>query len=224
MTVHSLIVTPMSPRPRETTDHAILEAAYRAMSQHGPARLTLAHVAREVGVAPATLMQRFGSKRGLLLALARQSAGTTGQQYAAIRAAHRSPLAALFAVAECMAGLAPTPEVLANNLAYLHVDLTDADFHEIALAQARAARGEVRAILDAAVAARELAPCDTVRLARLVGVMLGGGLLAWAIEREGTAAEWLRDDLEALLAPFRKRKSRGSGEPHNVRRKSKGRR
>jgi AcrR family transcriptional regulator len=224
MTVHSLIVTPMSPRPRETTDDAILEATYRAMSQHGPARLTLAHVAREVGVAPATLMQRFGSKRGLLLALARQSARTTGQQYAAIRAAHRSPLAALFAVAECMAGLAPTPEALANNLAYLHVDLTDADFHEIALQQARAARGEVRAILDAAVAARELTPCDTARLARLVGVLLGGGLLAWAVERDATAAEWLRDDLEALLAPYRKRKSSGSVRARHGERKSKGRR
>jgi AcrR family transcriptional regulator len=202
----------MSPRPRETTDDAILEATYRAMSQHGPARLTLAHVAREVGVAPATLMQRFGSKRGLLLALARQSAGTTGQQYAAIRAAHRSPLAALFAVAECMADLAPTPEALANNLAYLHVDLTDPDFHEISLEQARAARGEIRAILDAAVERRELAACDTERLARLVGVVLGGGLLAWAIERDGTAAEWLRDDLETLLAPYRRRR-RTAGTP-----------
>jgi AcrR family transcriptional regulator len=196
----------MSPRPRETSDNAILEATYRAMSQHGPARLTLAHVAAEVGVAPATLMQRFGSKRGLLLALARQSAAATSQQYTAIRAAHPSPLAALFAVAECMAGLAPTPEALANNLAYLHIDLTDPDFHEIALEQARVARGEVRAILDAAVEAGELAPCDTVRLGRLVQVLMGGGLLAWAIERDGTAADWLRDDLKALLDPYRQGK------------------
>src|SRR5215470_14861399 len=98
------------PRPRETTDDAILEAAGRAIAKVGPARLTLAHVAAEVGVAPATLLQRFGSKRGLLLALARQAAAGTGGEYAAIRAAHPSPLAALFAVADCMAGMAPTPE------------------------------------------------------------------------------------------------------------------
>jgi AcrR family transcriptional regulator len=177
------------------------------MSQHGPARLTLAHVAAEIGVAPATLVQRFGSKRGLLLALARQGAASTGQQYAAIRAAHPSPLAALFAVADCMAGLAPTPKALANNLAYLHIDLTDPAFHEIALEQARVSRGELRAILDAAVDEGELAPCDTERLARLVGVVLGGGLLAWAIEREGSAAEWLREDLQSLLDPFRRRRN-----------------
>jgi len=194
----------MCPRPRETTDDAILAATHRAMSRFGPARLTLAHVAAEVGVAPATLMQRFGSKRGLLLALARQAVAATGQQYAAIRAAHPAPLAALFAVADCMAGMAPTPEALANNLAYLHIDLTDPDFHRLALEQARAARAELRAILDDAVKAGELAPCNTERLARAVGVTLGGGLLAWAIERAGSAADWLRYDLETLLAPYRR--------------------
>jgi AcrR family transcriptional regulator len=194
----------MCPRPRETTDDAILAATHRAMSRFGPARLTLAHVAAEVGVAPATLMQRFGSKRGLLLALARQAVAATGQQYAAIRAAHPSPLAALFAVADCMAGMASTPEALANNLAYLHIDLTDPDFHRLALEQARAARAELRAILDDAVKAGALAPCNTERLARAVGVTLGGGLLAWAIEREGTAADWLRYDLKTLLAPYRR--------------------
>jgi AcrR family transcriptional regulator len=193
----------MCPRPRETTDAAILEATGRAIARFGPARLTLAHVAAEVGVAPATLMQRFGSKRGLLLALARQGSGAAGQEYAAIRAAHPSPLAALFAVADCMAGMAPTPEALANHLAFLHIDLTDPDFHRLALDQARAARGEIRAFLDAAVKAGELAPCDTERLARGVQSMLGGGLLAWAIEREGTAADRMRNDLETLLRPYR---------------------
>lgn len=204
MTVHSFTVEDMSPRPRETTDDALLEATQRAMSRYGPARLTLAHVAAEAGVAPATLVQRFGSKRGLLLTLSRQAAAATRSQYAALRAAHASPLAALFAVADCMAGLAATPEALANNLAWLHIDLTDPDFHALALEQARASRGELRAILDAAVKAGELAPCDTERLARAVGVTLGGGLLAWAIERQGTAAECLRYDLETLLGPYRR--------------------
>jgi AcrR family transcriptional regulator len=204
MIVHLLTVEVMCPRPRETTDDAILQATARAVARFGPARLTLARVAAEVGVAPATLVQRFGSKRGLLLALAQQGTASTGQEYAAIRAAHSSPLAALFAVADCMAGMAPTPEALANHLAYLHIDLTDPDFHRLALEQARAARGEIRAILDAAVKACELVPCDTQRLARAVQVMLGGGLLAWAIDREGTAADWLRGDLETLLRPYRR--------------------
>ena len=52
-------------------------------------------------------------------------------------------MAALFAVADCMAGMAPTPGELANHLAFLHMDLTDPDFHRLAFAQARAARDEI---------------------------------------------------------------------------------
>jgi AcrR family transcriptional regulator len=203
MIVHSLILRVMCPRPRETTDAALLEATARAIARFGPVRLTLAHVAAEVGVAPATLMQRFGSKRGLLLALARQGAGSTGQEYAAIRAAHPSPLAALFAVADCMAGMAATPEALANHLAFLHIDLTDPDFHQLALEHARASRAELQALVDAAVKAGELVPCDLAQLARAVQVTLGGSLIAWAIERQGTAAEWMRHDLETLIEPYR---------------------
>jgi AcrR family transcriptional regulator len=208
MIVHLLTLNSMSPRPRETSDEAILQATARAIARHGPARLTLGRVAAEVGVAPATLMQRFGSKRGLLLAWARQGAGSAGQEYAAIRAAHASPLAALFAVADCMAGMAPTPQELANHLAFLNIDLTDPDFHQLSLEHALASRKEVQSILDAAVQVGELVPCDTGRLARLVGAVMGGGLLGWAIERKGTAAEWLREDLETLVEPYRRRRKR----------------
>src|SRR5262245_57199126 len=196
----------MSPRPRETTDAAILEATGRVMSRFGPAKLTLAHVAKELGIAPATLVPRFGSKRGLMLALWRSANTYVSDEYAAIRAAHPSPLAALDAVADCMAGMATSPEELANHLAYLHIDLTDPEFHQMALANAKAQGAEIRALLDAAVAARELVPCDTAQLARAVGSLLGGGLFAWAIHRQGTAAEWLREDLHFLLEPYRPRK------------------
>src|SRR5262245_45373389 len=83
------------PRPRTATDAAILEAAHRVIARLGPARVTLADVGREAGLSPATLVQRFGSKRGLLLALARAAAGSVGDCFAAVRAAHASPLAAL---------------------------------------------------------------------------------------------------------------------------------
>jgi AcrR family transcriptional regulator len=198
----------MCPRPRVTTDEELLTATGRAVSKHGPADLTLAHVSAESGVAPATLVQRFGSKRGLLLALARQASELTTSQYASIRAASKSPLAAILAVADCMAQMAVTPEALANHLAFLSIDLTDPEFHRLALEQARVSRREIQGLLDAAVKSRELSGCDTGPLARAIQVTLNGGLITWAIEREGTAAEWLRHDLEALLKPYRSKPGR----------------
>ena len=39
-------------------------ATMRVMQRRSPVDLTLADVAREAGVVPATLIQRFGTKRG----------------------------------------------------------------------------------------------------------------------------------------------------------------
>jgi hypothetical protein len=121
---------------------------------------------------------------------------------AAIRAAHPAPLDALRATADCLTAMASSPEELANHLAFLCMDLTDPEFHHYALEQGRVFQAELKALLDAAVAAGELAACDTEDLARLVQELLHGAMVAWAIYREGTAQEWVRRELELLLAPY----------------------
>jgi AcrR family transcriptional regulator len=186
MVIHYL--SRVSPRPRTVTDDEILAAAARAMSKVPPTRFTLADVAREVGLAPATLVQRFGSKRGLLLALSAQSAAS---------------MEALLRAATEMARFSTTPEELANSIAYLQIDLSDPDFHRHILEGSRATRRGYRALLDEAVEAGELEPCDTEALARAVDAVAAGSLIGWAIHRTGKADRWVRRDLETLLAPYR---------------------
>ena len=118
----------MPKRRQKVTDDEVFAATERAMTQCGPHELTLAHIATEAGVTPGRLVQRFGSKRALLLALADRFAGSAGSIFDGLRAAHRRPLAALRAYAAGMADLAATPEALSRNLAYLQMDLTDPDF------------------------------------------------------------------------------------------------
>ena len=193
----------MSPRPRETSDEEILAATGRAMQRYGPAQLTLAHVAKEAGVVPATLVQRFGTKRGLLLAACSTAPGSVPQQFAAARAKHKSPLKTLVELYVECSSFASTPESMANGLAYLQNDLTDPEFRAITLAQFTVLREETRKLLDEAVAARELVRCNTAELARLIQQVNGGSMLDWAIFREGSLASRLRHDLEALLQPYR---------------------
>lgn len=193
----------MSPRPKLVEDAALLAGTERAIERLGPARLTLADVAKEVGLAPATLVQRFGSKRGLLLAVARQGALGVRGEFARIRAAHRSPLAALVDVARCMAQMAKTPEAFANSLAFFQMDIADPEFHRLAQAHARQFRAKLRSMLDEAVRTGELRRCSTARLANAVQGLIGGSLMNWVIHREGKAAAWIAADLETLLRPLR---------------------
>src|SRR5215208_1976373 len=191
----------MTPRTRTVPDAHILEATSRVIGRMGPSRFTL-DVAAEVGLAPATLVQRFGSKRGLLLALAESSAESVDACFAGIRAAHPSPLDALLAAATDMTRYVESPEVLANHLAFLQLDLSDPEFHRLALENARRIRAGYRALLDEAIAAGELVACDTARLARAVEAVAGGSLIAWAIHREGDVAAFVRADVAMLLEPY----------------------
>jgi len=190
-------------RPRKVSDEEVFAATHRAMSRLGPSELTLAEVAGEAGVTAGALVQRFGSKRQLLLALTERASASPEGYLDALQQQHRSPLATLRAYAQCMAGLAASPVVLARNLAYLQIDLADADFRRHLAAQARATRNGFRRLLDEAKAAGELIDdADPAALARTVETALSGSLMTWAFYQEGPASRWLTDDLEAVLAPW----------------------
>lgn len=155
-------------------------------------------------MAPATLLQRFGSKRGMLLAVISQGAASVHEEFARIRAAHRSALAALKGAADCMAQMAKTPESLANHLAFLQIDLADPDFHRLSLEHARQFRGEIRKLLEEGVRSGELRKCPTAKLANTIQAVIGGSLLNWAIHREGRAADWVLADLDTVVSAYRR--------------------
>jgi len=199
----------MSPRPRKVTDQQLFVAAQTAMSAVGPCELTLSAIAKEAGITAAVLVQRFGSKRALLLALFEEAANGTSEFMAALSRQHASPLAALFAYGDCMSGMAASPAALARNLAYLQIDLTDPDFHKHLVKQARATRAGFRRLLEAAVEEGELSRnIKSARLARTIEATLTGSMLTWAFYQEGNAAKWIRTDLEAVLAPYFRQRRR----------------
>lgn len=193
----------MSPRPQKVTDGEIYMAAARAMSKVGPGELTLAEIAGEAGVSAGLLVQRFGSKRELLLKLSEQFSGGTGEMFAELRRGHRCPLATLRAYSDCMAHMAANPAAFARNFAYLQIDLTDPDFRQHLVKHARATRLELQKLIKEAIEAKELSPDTNARqLARTVEAVVNGSMLSWAFYQEGPAAKWMRHDLDAVLKPY----------------------
>ena len=198
----------MCPRPRTVDDGAILEAAARTISRVGPSNFTLADVAKAVRLSPATLVQRFGSKRGLMLALAEQGVAGVDVCFAAVRAAHPAPLDALVAAATEMTRWVDTPEEMANHLAFLQIDLSDPEFYRLMLENSTRSLAGYKGLLDEAVKTGDLVKCDTRRLASAVGAMAGGSLISWAVMRQGTAEQFVRKDLHTLLAPYKTKAKR----------------
>ncbi|HEY4213665.1 MAG TPA: helix-turn-helix domain-containing protein [Steroidobacteraceae bacterium] len=192
----------MSPRQRKVEDLDVFAALVRVMQRRGPEELTLREVAAEAGLTAGALVQRFGSKRAMLLAHARHVAAT-GDTGVAVPEPSSSPLDALRSVAAMYAELADSPRAAVRNLAYLLNDLGDAVLRRHLLRLSRTARAWYEQLLTEAVAAGELrGVTDVQALGRLVETTLRGSILCWALYREGAAADWLRADLDALLRPY----------------------
>ena len=197
----------MSPRRRKAEDVDVFAALVRVMLRRGPAELTLRAIAAEAGVTAGALVQRFGSKRALLHAHARHAAATgdigIGPPPDARTA---SPLQAMRAVTAVHASLAESPRAALRNLAYLQNDLADPVLRRHLLRLKRTARSRYEQLIADAVSAGELRADTNARaLARMIEITLDGSFLAWTLYREGSAAQCLRDDLEAMLRPYLRR-------------------
>jgi AcrR family transcriptional regulator len=180
------------------------------MQRVGPADLTLDAIAREAGVTAGALVQRFGSKRELLVALA-EGVAEAPSFVDQLRQQHRSPLAALRAYADCMAGLAQTPAAYLRNLAYLLEDLKDPDLRIQLAKQATSTRNQLASLIAAAVKAGELSgEVKPKSLARTVEAIVSGSMTVWAFYSEGAADKWIRKDLDAVLGPYVVAKNPGS--------------
>jgi AcrR family transcriptional regulator len=195
-------VKPM-PRPQKVTEEQLFAATYAVMNRVGPRELTLAAIAQEAGVTAAVIVQRFGSKRGLMLALTRRYYESSADIVTSFARQHRSPLAALRAYGDGVAGMAASPAAFVRSLAYLQEDLSDAEFRRLLAKHGKSTRAGLRRLLDAAVKAGELREgASSARLARTVETVLSGAVMTWAIYQEGTAAAWVRAELDAVLAPY----------------------
>src|SRR5436190_21698482 len=159
----------MSPRPRKAQDVDVFAALVRVMLRRGPAELTLREIAAEAGVTAGALVQRFGSKRALLLAHARYAAATGDVGVTVPRPRTSSPLEELRSISAAYAQLATSPRAAVRNLAYLHNDLADPALRRHLLRLSRASRVWYEQRLGDAVAAGELgADADVHALARSI--------------------------------------------------------
>lgn len=179
-------------RPRLVDDDTILDATRRVLAEVGPAKLTLAAVGARVGLAPPTLMQRFGNKRGLLLASAARSPQLILRAAAAAEAANTSPLAILRDFAK-----------RGDGLRFVELDVSDPEFREHARAHSAAIVNTCDRFYRAAVEAGELRPdTDVPALARHTLVCFNGALQVWAVNGWGSLPTFLTEQLDLMLAPY----------------------
>lgn len=190
----------MIGRPRKVTDEEVFRAVADVVTDEGPAGLTFGAVAERVGLTGPALAQRFGSKRGLLIAFAR--AGRVQPIFEQAENDSDGPVAAIIAALTSMSSGITTRQELANNLAFLHMDLTDDELGQPTVDQARSIRRHIASLIGSAMDQGSIRGVDAEELADTVYTTYNGALISWAIDGRGDLSTWLTERIERVIAPY----------------------
>ncbi|MFJ2521344.1 TetR/AcrR family transcriptional regulator [Cellulosimicrobium cellulans] len=191
------------PRPKIISDEAILAEVLRLVQRIGPERFTLAAAGKQTGLSPSTLVQRFGSKRALLLAADRWA---VERWVGGLDAVPEGGSALDRLVAGMVFSVDPgtTADEMANSVSLLQIGLSDREFHASTKVGAVRLRAKILERLREAAANAELRPgVDLDDLAELVEVTYHGAMIRWAIHRDGPLVDSLEDTFAQLLRPYR---------------------
>jgi AcrR family transcriptional regulator len=172
----------MSPRTRRITNAQLLATASTVVSQRGAEHTRLSDIAAASGLAPATLLQRYGSLERLLDAI---SASFLEQVLDAFTVYEASPMVALeMSLARIAA---------ARHLTFMAARPAGAAAYSLEL------RKQIAFSLIGAVEAGELVHCDVAELARRIQIGFYGIATAALLEGQEVSESMIRELLREVL-------------------------
>jgi AcrR family transcriptional regulator len=176
-------------------DQDLLVVAERELTKLGPEKLTLARIGRQSGIAAPTLIQRFGSKRRLLLEIAK----ARGLRVRHLFENSSGVLEAYLKLASEFA----SPSEAANQLAFLQMELADEEFRAATQELFSAMEAGTLHLLWRAAKAGDIEDAKGKELARACLTAYWGALVYWSVQGESDLALLLREQIGAVLAPYR---------------------
>jgi AcrR family transcriptional regulator len=186
-------------RPRVMSDDAIYLAGLQVLAVHGSDGITLGRVAQILGVTPAAVRQRFGSKRGLLVEMSKRRVEQTELRFSAARAAFTSPMDALHAAFVAEMDQIGEPQQIANAFSAYTDNIGDPEMRAAFAAELAAMERHVGELLNEAVACGELDRPVTPRLVSTVLAAVEGTMLIWAIAPRGDIKGRIHEAVEVAL-------------------------
>ena len=188
------------PRPPSVTNAALLRAAAQVIGRRGPVEFTIREVADQAGLSAAAVMQRFRTKRGLLLALLEHAVAGVEARFKHALTVEASPLRALRRALREDAAELGHPTEAANHLTFLAMELRDEELRRHTQEHFAATERLLRQLLKDARARGEVPEdTDVARLARSVHAAYHGTLLLWTVERKGRPEDAVAAAVDALL-------------------------
>jgi AcrR family transcriptional regulator len=181
------------PRKKTLSDADLLDRVLTLMRRSGPQGVTFAAAAVETGLSGPTLVQRFGSRDGLLHAALLRAWDLLDERTEAAIATQPATPAGAVAILVTLSGDFGSGENYAEGLLVLREDLRNPELR---------ARGDKWGRRLAEALGRCFADSGGPRpdLGRLLAGQWQGALLWWGFSRNGTPSEAVKADLRAFCA------------------------
>lgn len=187
-------------RKKTIDDEEALFQALLVISEIGPEKFTLADVGERVGLSPATLIQRFGSKDELLRKAAKQANKKLIEEVLTPDDKEQPPLQALLGILADLPEGFGTREDLANSLSILKLDMIDPDLHALAKKRFQLIRKRLAEIISEGQEKGSFREdLDPKSLAWELDALWHGFIIQWALSGTGTLAHWLRQKFTKYL-------------------------
>lgn len=187
-------------RPRSIDDDRLLDAADAQLAEAGYDGFTLQSVAARAGVSAATLIKRFGSKHGLLVAIDRRWADGIEASYAELTRRHTDPVERLRAGALWGFDDMDDRSRVTNLITSLAADLADPTLRDLLAVGWGAMREQLRTLAAAAIEAGRLPAAPAAdQVARILFALGEGTRLSWAVSPDGSLLRRAEQDVDALL-------------------------
>lgn len=173
-------------RKKTISDDEVLDAALPVMVREGPAGFTLAKLAAEIGIAPATLIQRFKDKKTLILRVFERDNERFAEWVGAQpKGRGVDKVLALFS-ADDMYG--DGEEDFADHLLWLREDFRDPALNKLSRARFRMLRKAIAERMPRTLVSNEIG-------AQLLEAQWQGALNQWGFFREGRLSDYVLKSL-----------------------------
>ena len=193
-------------RPRSFTNEDVFAATARALARTGGDRLTMQHIANELGTSAQAVLHRFGSRKDVLTAYLRWLQEQSSQHFDDVRRRYPSPTAAMRA--RLLLPWEERPEEVGTPDRPFHPFIAllmlqrDSAMSDLIAERFRLFERDVESLLEAAERQGELRIPDRPRLAHLLLIVMIGEGLNWVLDPVGTFDDRIASAYDDLILPY----------------------
>ncbi|WP_020615066.1 TetR/AcrR family transcriptional regulator [Paenibacillus daejeonensis] len=194
-------------RPREMTDEMVYQGVYAALIKTGYGGLTLDKIAAEIGLSPAALSKRFGSKKALLLFYMDYVIAMTNEAFENRPVSGEGYIYTLESIFVESVSHLGDPRTVANSTSLYLESNDDPELLERSRLRVQLIDRHVRTWLERAVEAGELKLANIGQVSDILQASISGSLLIWLKDPGKPLEQWVRDSFAIVLGPYRTEQS-----------------